>query len=1289
MGKICDFINIRNDFDPVIDLKLLKTDEVSKRILNNYVITPYLIKEVFTPILESFAKSGEAVYQLSYILQGVYGTGKSYALAVLNCLLNDNQNIDLFKNKILSSEKIEQEISERIVRSIDSIRLKKYITVSFDISQFARYDFSEIILNQLQSVLFDKMNFKLLNSRIESALSYIDSMHSEAKHVFESFLIKEFDINIDQLKLELIHLGSDGIEKFDLINKKYWGGGLSRLEVPVSTLLSEVAKELANSNYHLVFLIDEFSPYLLYCAEDKRNFMNILAQIQDFTEFCNNKNNNVSFVSVTHTHIKNLEYNLPGDYYSTLQKVIGRFTTIVIESFYFNDLLTNVLERNKSTVKSYIQDKISNTELRQLTSISRIVDIDFYETYPFHPYTIYILPFISTKFGQFERTNFKFISDYFKKISNNEIFIDSKLSSIKPSCIFDYFEETIKDSNDSSYIAFVEALNTVKEIYLGEDILKTLLVIYLSSTFRLGHGDTVEAIENGIPLERLAMILQVESRIVEYSLKQLLECNYIFFNDMNGMYSFMPSDSINPNKILKEINERQQILDQTVKDDEILKEMQSVLNLYEDIYITNPIERYFKQQICFIKDIKSKLHNKFDKNYLGKVLFLIPDRENFEQYLENINMTISDQQIVDNSIQNILVYSENISFKYSDFVKLFVIRKMLREDKYDTEYAKALLNRLLNQIIGSIKLNLSTLFLYPNYKIYWNKKNYNSKTDVVLYDVDRTINYLFPKTEVDFLKKGSAVKLIKNFISFGTYNGGSAEVVKLITKFMVPLGLATYSNGLNTFKATLSQPDVQNTNSYSIFRFIQDAVKSKEYSISMIFDELHGEPFGLNDDIISVYISVLIKLGKISILNSVTKLRTNEITDEVIKDLIKFKDNSFILLDYTDIDPIEYTTFSNELHNALTKDANPQMNIIPAKDAKDKLEQDFRLLNTKINSVIARLDNLEINTDVLNEIKSKVESFLNQEISIGDFLIKTKNLNEDISKLTLLRIHDFVDTLDRISLEVEKIILTKNILSAKRNNMVTFQQYQKLNGDFVILENSYIRFSENCLGAEHLFDLINSLVDFTKEYALIFNDEHKKYNQIKQEYKAKFLGLNDYHIYMTIITNDNQNNIFESFLNTLTCCENDIEPEFMTVFWPICSNINCKYSIGSYERFRSKLIIQYNTQVRILNTIINSYITSINKNTDTLINNKSKDIEKLNKYRNKNYYSESEKREYIKLASELIKNNVIKIEKNNVTKQIVLSKVDILKDIIDKRDINDVNDLIDIVFNWLNENVIS
>ena len=261
------------------------------------------------------------------------------------------------------------------------------------------------------------------------------------------------------------------------------------------------------------------------------------------------------------------------------------------------------------------------------------------ECYPLHPISIFILPRLSEKIAQNERTLFTFLSaeqkytlnEYLK--SNDE----NRFNLITPDYIFDYFDMILKKEDYNSeiyktYKLLKIVLRKVNENSLEAKILKTIALIYI-----------IEQFERLAPTEETIVEIFKESYSVDEiisSLNNLKEKECLVYLKLSNNYLKIKENSgvDIENEISKYINKN--LLKTPFI--ELLNDIPYDNYLYPTRYNDeNEIVRYF--DFIFIKngDIYNRNYLKIKenlKNSDGVVFGIIPgsreDIEELEKFLK-------------------------------------------------------------------------------------------------------------------------------------------------------------------------------------------------------------------------------------------------------------------------------------------------------------------------------------------------------------------------------------------------------------------------------------------------------------------------------------------------------------------------------------------------------------------------------------------------------------------------------------------------------------------------------
>ena len=253
-------------------------------------------------------------------------------------------------------------------------------------------------------------------------------------------------------------------------------------------------KEKGYSGIYVVF--DEFSKYLE--AGLNINSKRDIKLLQDFAEKCD-RNKDINLLLITHKEFNNyLENNIFKEQIDSWKGISGRFLQITMSNNFSEmyEIISTVIKKEEKFWSKFKEKNKGRFE--NLKNIIRKNDIvENFETediltegcYPLHPFTTFILPILSEKIAQNERSLFTFLSSNQKKSLNDFLKQEqNEFQLITPDYLYDYFEITLKNeihttSLYKNYNILKKVLAKVTPLSLEEKILKTLFLIYLVDKF--------------------------------------------------------------------------------------------------------------------------------------------------------------------------------------------------------------------------------------------------------------------------------------------------------------------------------------------------------------------------------------------------------------------------------------------------------------------------------------------------------------------------------------------------------------------------------------------------------------------------------------------------------------------------------------------------------------------------------------------------------------------------------------------------------------------------------------
>ena len=353
-------------------------------------------------------------------------------------------------------------------------------------------------------------------------------------------------------KLEDFNLES--YKKFESLYPSLTAGSVFNpfLGFDVPLLYESVAKELRRQNLYdgLYVVYDEFSKYLESNIESAS--VSDTKMLQDFAEkACRSAENQLHLLLISHKEIANYIDRLPKQKTDGWRGISERFEHVLLNNNFSQvyEIISTVIQKEPIPWRNFLRDH--NEEFSELeenykkhelfnelgaSSVGTLIK----RTFPLHPVSAFVLPRLSERIAQNERTLFTFLSADTEATlpSFLKTFDDSAFSLVTPDLIFDYFEPLLKKEVYSGELheiyhltgVILEKLNAAdgKTFELERKIVKTISLIYILSQF-----------------ERLKPVAEEIVRIYSYSypkeeiekaLKNLIENEFVIYLRQSNSY---------------------------------------------------------------------------------------------------------------------------------------------------------------------------------------------------------------------------------------------------------------------------------------------------------------------------------------------------------------------------------------------------------------------------------------------------------------------------------------------------------------------------------------------------------------------------------------------------------------------------------------------------------------------------------------------------------------------------------------------------------------------------------
>lgn len=428
------------------------------------------------------------------VLIGAYGKGKSHiVLAILSILMK--RDLALFEKLM---PKLEE--SPRLYRLVQNYyeSSNKIFPVVINGSSIS---LTQAFLISLQRTLSEhNLLHSMPDTNYRAAIGVINRWKHDFPDTFRKFQLAIDDpveVFIDQLK----NYNVVAYETFDRLYPTLTAGSVFNpfLGFDVVELYESVAKSLKSKGYTGIYVVyDEFSKFLEANIADAS--VSDTKMLQDFAEkCCRSEALQLHLMLISHKEISNYIDKLPKEKTDGWRGVSERFKHIHMNHHFAQtyELISSVIQHKephwKDFCDAYVRDFDALFTRYQkhpvFTDAQEEVKTAVRGCFPLHPISTFILPRLSERVAQNERTLFTFLSA--EGPATLSAFLDNyenDFSLITPDQIYDYFEplfrkEVYVGSIHDTYTLTRTILNQIPEATLGCKIVKTLSLIYILEQF--------------------------------------------------------------------------------------------------------------------------------------------------------------------------------------------------------------------------------------------------------------------------------------------------------------------------------------------------------------------------------------------------------------------------------------------------------------------------------------------------------------------------------------------------------------------------------------------------------------------------------------------------------------------------------------------------------------------------------------------------------------------------------------------------------------------------------------
>ena len=1135
MGNL-DFIKLQKNFKYSVNIKydINDYDKINSFIPTNKNIE--LFKEIFNSLNnKSIAKS--------HILIGSYGTGKSLFATIIASLLSNKDKLSKF-NKFLSNIKhVDISLFKLIKNELNNEKPYLILLPSYNNNSFK------------QSILL-ALKKSLNKNNIEDILpyTYFEAVEEKVKdwkknykqtyNKFEKKLKHDKNISINNFLKKISLFDEELYEYFLNLYPKLTAGGTFNnfFGLDLEEVISSVNTALQNKGYKGIYIIfDEFNKLLEKNIDDFDGLA-----LQNLAEKANNsEDENLHLLLISHKNLSLYTSSLSKNQQDSWKKYEKRFKTLDASEYssQIYELICNVLRKEKEDWEIFYK-KNKNTFNELFIKLNKFDLFSNYDKneklkyiikgcYPLHPISALLLPKLSQKIAQNERTLFTFLSTYEKNSLGDFIkkFENEKSPILRLNIIYDYFEKIMQ--NDLAYkevhnawklsqiaLQKIDSKDTIKK-----KIIKSLGVIYAVNEF-----------SNISPSREIIYYIfnNLDKDIVDQEIDELINKKIILEKKSLNRFVFFEGSEIDFDKIIqeeivkrKDIYSLEYLLDDELRPSpiypkkynfqyEIRRYFLSKLLIYDNFIDHKNLDKLFSQKknsykdgmiLYILTETKKQINETIEKikNIKNKkIIFVVPKKPiEYKKLLERLDALyslINNKELLDKdplSEKELLAYideTKNLLFNKIDEISLPV-------NNFSNYYYQGKIIHIEDEKDLSIFVSDICENIYSQTPYLNNELIVRNRITGVQINARKDINkrLLFNN---EFDKNMGIDGYGPNFLIYLTLIKNN-KILKKSNKKNKYLINSNYSVKNKSFE--------KNKNLHIVFNLIFKLIReNKKISFGDIYRKLIYEPYGIRYGIIPFLIILSLKInkyfGKIIILHNGEEKKIDE---KLFENINKYPDRySIKKISLTKYEK-EYLNHLEELYQVENHEHNLKLNRF------EKLYSFIYKWFNSISNYAHKTDKVSINTKILRKlIKRRTNSYKKLLIDI----IPMKLLNDKIKKKNIDEIKNIFDEFYRE-------------LTSIKSELISDLEYELTNifNSSSNLENSIIDWYENLDNNSKNFtygSLINSFLKFIRNY---------KKNNSNNLIKGLALIITGFNI------EDWDDKKINQFLQSIKRCKNTVE----------------------------------------------------------------------------------------------------------------------------------------------------
>lgn len=837
------------------------------------------------------------------ILIGAYGRGKSHIILVLLSLLfkKDKAAFTALLEKMKTSN---PKLYDYTNEFIDSGRKLLPIVVggsSASLTQSFLFALQQALNDENLSDLMPETHFK-------ASVNAIESWKNDYPETYNKFL-DALNEPIEQFILSLKEYNVEAYEKFVELYPSLTSGSSFNpfLGFDVVELYEKVVDKLCEVGYDGVYIVyDEFSKYLESSIGNAT--ISDIKLLQDFAEKCvRSGKKQMHLMLICHKDISNyIDNNLPKEKVDGWRGVSGRFkhTTLHNNFAQMYEIISAVIKKEPDFWKEFVAKySVQLEDLKERYVANGLIDgknadgvnSAIYGCYPLHPVSTFILPRLSEKVAQNERTLFTFLSSQEKHTLSSFLEnADGEFPLLTPDYLYDYFEPLFRKEVYTSEIHKIYKLtsNILQKVdgnTIHARIIKTISLIYMVEQYEKlppVYDIIVDAFRESV----------ADTKEISIALEDLINKDCIvYLKRSNNYLKLKESSGVDiPSEIEKKIESNKTTL--RVKD--VLNNSSFDSYMYPTRYNDeHEITRYFDFIFIDGKEFWSTENWELkiaDTMADGVVYAIIPDnKEDIKKIAKKISSKSFGERVVF-CLPKKFTDIEKVAFEYNAVLELrdHVVEDDLLKDEYEIYIED------LGEVIGSFIFSYARPetggadYYHLGKKVSIYRK---AQMSALLSEICEEI---YPHAPII-----NNESINKNILPTVAINSRAKLLSGLLSTELEPnLGLTGTGQDVSIMRSTLVQtgviknvaeapeivvaPEDENMKFmlHTIQSFLADAGVNGEQNFGVLYERLTQPAYGigLKTGVIPIYIAAIIHLNRSNIV-----IKKGDVEQRITADLLK------------------------------------------------------------------------------------------------------------------------------------------------------------------------------------------------------------------------------------------------------------------------------------------------------------------------------------------------------------------------------------------------------------------